>query len=256
MKYFFKISLLLLIGTMLYSCKKGAEDPGVSFRTRKARLIGNWIGTNYSAEINSSVANVNGQTVSSKETINSGETDISIKTVSATKTITATGTVNFHTLEITKDGEYFYALQYNTVANYTDTTQGVTKNITIKSTKTVNKQGKWAFTGKLDGSKNKENVLLSLNSIKENTTTETITVISGVPPSSVTNSNDKENIYQTGELAEIWQIVQLKNKIIKLEMQIKNSNSGKNSTTTAIGSTTIDLPLVSSEGTVNLSFKQ
>lgn len=256
MKNIFKITLLLLIGTFFYSCKKGPEDPAISFRSRKARLTGDWVGTNYSSEINSTSANTNGQTSSTKETINSGETEISIKTESGTKTITASGTVSFHNLEITKDGDYFYSLQYNTVANYNDTTAtGTSLTITKKVSKTINKQGKWAFTGKLDGSKNKENVLLSLNSVKENTTIETTTVSNG-NSSTVSNSIDTENIYQTGELAEVWQIVQLKNKILKLEMQVKNSNSGKNVTTNAIGTTTIDSPLISKEGTVSLNFKQ
>jgi hypothetical protein len=256
MKHLLNFAILLLLGTIFYSCKKGPEDPGISFRSRKARITGEWIGTNYSSEINSTIANTNAQTSTSKETISSGETDISIKTESGTKTITATGTINFHTFEITKDGDYFYSLQYNTVANYTDTTiSGETLAITKKVTKTVNKQGKWTFTGKLDGSKNKENILLSLNSIKENTTTETTTTSNGIP-TTVTNSNDTENIFQTGELAEVWQIVQLKNKNIKLEKQVKNSTVGKSSTTTSIGTSTSDSPLVSSEGTVNLNFKQ
>jgi hypothetical protein len=64
MKNIFKITLLLLIGIFLYSCKKGSEDPALSFRSRKARLTGKWVGTNYSSEINSITSNTNGQTSS------------------------------------------------------------------------------------------------------------------------------------------------------------------------------------------------
>jgi hypothetical protein len=39
-------------------------------------------------------------------------------------------------------------------------------------------------------------------------------------------------------------------------MQVKNSNTGKSSTTTSIGTTSIDLPVISNEGIVNLGFKQ
>ena len=252
MKNILKITLLLLIGIFLYSCKKGSEDPALSFRSRKARLTGKWVGTNYSSEINSITSNTNGQTSSTKETISSGETDISIKTESGTKTITASGTISFHTLEITKDGDYFYSLKYSTVATYNDSTPaGVKFTVTKKVSKTVNKQGKWAFTGKFNGNKNKENILLSLNSVKENTTTETNTVTNGVP-SLVTESKDSEKIYQTGELAEVWHITQLKNKTLKLDMIIKNSTSGKNT----IGTNTNDSPVISNDGTINLSFKQ
>jgi hypothetical protein len=59
MKNIFKITLLLLIGTFFYSCKKGSEDPALSFRSRKARLTGKWVGTNYSSEINSITSNTN-----------------------------------------------------------------------------------------------------------------------------------------------------------------------------------------------------
>jgi hypothetical protein len=256
MKYILKIALLLLIGTVLYSCKKGDEDPAISFRTRKARLTGNWEGTNYSSEINFTNALTNRQTISSKETINAGGSDISIKTESDTKIITATGNISFHNLEITKDGNYFYSLQYNIVSSYPDSTPSGTKfTVSKKVSKTINKQGKWAFTGKLDGSKNKENVLFTLNSVKENITTETNTITNGVS-SIVTKSDDTEEIYETGEIAEVWQIVQLKNKTLKLEMQVKNSNTGKSSTTTSIGTTSIDLPVISNEGIVNLGFKQ
>jgi hypothetical protein len=252
MKNILKITLLLLIGIFLYSCKKGSEDPALSFRSRKARLTGKWVGTNYSSEINSITSNTNGQTSSTKETISSGETDISIKTESGTKTITASGTISFHTLEITKDGDYFYSLKYSTVATYNDSTPaGVKFTVTKKVSKTINKQGKWAFTGKFNGNKNKENILLSLNSVKENTTTETNTVTNGVP-SLVTESKDSEKIYQTGELAEVWHITQLKNKTLKLDMIIKNSTSGKNT----IGTNTNDSPVISNDGTINLSFKQ
>ena len=256
MKNIFKITLLLLIGTFFYSCKKGSEDPALSFRSRKARLTGKWVGTNYGSEINSTTANTNGQTSSTKETISSGETDISIKTESGTKTITASGTISFHTLEITKDGDYFYSLKYSTVATYNDSTPaGVKFTVTKKVSKTVNKQGKWAFTGKFNGNKNKENILLSLNSVKENTTTETNTVTNGVP-SLTTQSEDSEKIHETGEVVEVWHITQLKNKYLKLDMEVKNSTTGKNSTTTALGTITNDLPLISNEGTINLNFKQ
>ena len=252
MKNILKITLLLLIGTFLYSCKKGSEDPALSFRSRKARLTGKWVGTNYSSEINSITSNTNGQTSSTKETISSGETEISINTESGTKTITASGSISFHTLEIIKDGDYFYSLKYNTVATYNDSTPaGVKFTVTKKVSKTINKQGKWAFTGKFNGNKNKENVLLSLNSVKENTTTETNTVTNGVP-SLVTESKDSEKIYQTGELAEVWHITQLKNKTLKLDMIIKNSTSGKNT----IGTNTNDSPVISNDGTINLSIKQ
>jgi hypothetical protein len=256
MKNIFKITLLLLIGIFIYSCKKGSEDPALSFRSRKARLTGKWVGTNYSSEINSITSNTNGQASSTKETISSGETEISINTESGTKTITASGTISFHTFEITKDGDYFYSLKYNTVATYNDSTPaGVKFTVTKKVSKTINKQGKWAFTGKFNGNKNKENVLLSLNSIKENTTTETNTLTNGVP-SLVTLSEDSEKIHETGEVSEVWHITQLKNKYLKLDMEVKNSTTGKNSTTTAIGTIPNDLPLISNDGTINLSFKQ
>jgi len=96
-----KIALLVLIATVfiLPACKKGADDPFISFRSRDERMEGNWILTAISGT-NISYGNTNTTTTVSYN----GTSYTSTTTGSAAITITGT-----YTMVIKKQGVITYS---------------------------------------------------------------------------------------------------------------------------------------------------
>ncbi len=141
----FGILLLLIAGT-LTSCKKGAEDPFLSLRTRKARLTGVW---------NLSSADYSKKTKNSTETYNFDK-ETGIMTYSY-----KTGTI----ISYTKNYKYSRVLTINKDNTFTDV-----ETITDNGTETTTKKGYWNFApaNKDLDVKNKERVIFQISRIDVN----------------------------------------------------------------------------------------
>lgn len=139
-KHILKLSLLSLalvaVGTFA-GCKKGENDPGISLKSRKSRLTGEWKLTKGEA----------------KSTSGGNTTTVTFTETSATQVSGGTTTNFTYSMEykFEKDGTY----TLNEVATYPGGSPETTKEV-----------GRWAFIGgnKSADYKNKEALLLSSTS--------------------------------------------------------------------------------------------
>ena len=134
---------LALVTGSFYSCKKGDNDPFLSLRTRKARVVGSW--TVSKEEINET--NINGTTTETIQSIYDGTRRITTTTTKiGTITTTVVDTMGFKTtFKLLKDGTYNMTFVDD---NHLDVVTSI---------------GTWLFLGKskLDKLKKKEAILLT-----------------------------------------------------------------------------------------------
>ena len=139
------INLLLfgvLIGT-LCECKKGEDDPFISLRRRKARVVGDWHLTSGTNNITS--------------TYNSGSTSQSDNdTYTYTETtfaVNSSSTFNGNTTTSSTTGIYSYQINFKKDGTYS-LTENNSSVLTIES-------GVWNFTHGVGEYKNKEQIALT-----------------------------------------------------------------------------------------------
>ena len=124
------ITIIIIFIIILPSCKKGKEDPFISFLSRKERICGNW-------------------------KVTSGEVIYGDSTLEETDTFDADGVLDFETNQGGITGTYYWTFEINKNGTYT-----IYKNMHIpyNSTYTLNEQGYWYFLSKNKdaGIKNKE----------------------------------------------------------------------------------------------------
>ncbi len=231
------LMLAVCTASILTACKKGPEDPFLSFRSRKVRLSGEW------KVINKNINVLYGNVISSGATetreLNLGSTEFSINgsenfnkkfPIDTTFSHDIDGTVDAHAFSFDKEGNFTYNYTYSYGQQYPVNVGGniQTQKITIKET--VLKNGKWYFAGKSGEYKNKENLVLSVLSAK--TSTET-SITTGSSPTN-TEIFETDRGYAFNEFVEVWHLIKLRNKEIKMEMNIDGLSSDK--TSTIIGS--------------------
>lgn len=195
MKNFAKLALAaaVVLPTVFVGCKKGENDPFLSFRSRKGRVAGEWKVTEGSGTTTSSFG---GSSYTSTWTYDG-----------ATRTETSGGSssTSKETMNFTfdKDGT-FTATMVGTETIDTDT-----------YTTTENASGTWNFTGGVGETKNKSQIIMATTSYTSNTT----------PGGTATTQT------YTGSNAptEIWDIDQLKNKEMIVKWAGSASSSGSSS---------------------------
>ncbi len=216
------------------SCKKGENDPFISFSSRKARVAGDWQLTGLEFE------GVNTEPDGDKQTttrslvdgvITQTYSDFDAGSGTTTTTITKT-TINTATYTMAKDGTWSQV--YNTTSVTSSSGGGFTTTSTTIYTSTSS--GNWSFIGKAKGEyKSRERVMM--NTITTTYAWQTTTVISddaGVLADVVSEGDHNEYVdnYSSGQVQETWDVDQLKNK----EMIIINTNLfGGSWTTTPAG---------------------
>jgi hypothetical protein len=216
----------------LQGCKKGENDPFFSFRSRKARVTGDWSFEN--------------RYRNTTQVLNSGyraivdfkvEGDVvtlrvdSFNTPHDTLKIT-TGKVKEGYLRLEKNSKMEYVFHYELVkeeeevdinTNWTTTTKTVT---TYKDRAT----GTWNFLAKIEINgvnkyKNKERISLIFETY--NTSVNTVTTVRIVDDAgNLVSSNytssvwSDEKKYANGELAQIWVLDELRNKKMVMTREI------------------------------------
>jgi hypothetical protein len=140
-------AVVVVSGASFTACKKGENDPGLSLKSRKGRLTGDW------------------KVTKADMTQTSGGSTSSTKIEGTTITQTSgggsiTGTCAY-TLTIDKEGTYEF--------KQSETYGGITNNRTEK--------GRWSFLGKNKDAevKNKEAILMLVTSSDNGTSTTTYT---------------------------------------------------------------------------------
>jgi hypothetical protein len=276
--------VLLAVAAVLPACKKGAEDPGMPFSSRKKRVEGEWklvsSETAYSTETTDIDCDGNGATgkttVSGTETFdattynNSGTWNNVCAGTTTSGTSKITGTVTAYTITFDKTGTWSAVMDYTTVetrdnlAGQAVPAGNVDKNeITIK--KTTKSSGVWNFLGKIqDDTKNKEEI--SVSTTKSDVTTETTdihttTTTNGAGALVTTVSTDKRSdnavdAYNNNEMVSIWKLVRLAKKEMKVIRDNKDVNSTTNSHTPQGGPTTGTVGSMTTTSTTTMTWNQ
>jgi len=248
MKKILAFTLLSALSISLFdSCKKGEDDPLISLRSRKARMAGEWTVSELESS-NSFTSNTNdngSSSASSSSFTNSFD--------GQNMTETGTWTFNGQSNPSEKKGTASIKYTFDKDGTYTsertedlkeETTQqdsfgsDKTTTITKNTTKTT---GTWNFLhGVGDDVKNREIVSLiyaSSEYTSSSTTTSVFTPTGGSAESPRTNtftftSTDADN---SMDEAEVWKLIQLKNKEMVVESFYKDSNTFNESTTYSSG---------------------
>jgi len=151
MKRIVVLSLYLMVTFVLFNgCRRGEDDPFISFRSRKARVTGKWKMTSIKR--------------TSNETDNFGSTTVIFTANGSTYTRTeqkSNGT-NF-----SKTGIYTYEITFKKDGSYTGQ---INEDGNI-----ANIEGKWNFTGGVGDMKDKSQITLYETSYKDRDYTNTFT---------------------------------------------------------------------------------
>lgn len=191
----FILTGILLTGMVLEGCKKGEGDPGISLRSRKGRMTGEW---KVSAGSTTHATATSGSNVSTTTTYD-GTNAVSVNTVNGTA---APATTSGYTasLKIEKDGTF--EKSETSIVNTTTTTTAT--------------KGKWNFLSGIGEFKNKEAVSFLVESVS--TTTGSTTTVSSY------TGEDRPNV--------VYMIHTLKNKELILKHDYTDSNGTSTDTHT------------------------
>lgn len=257
-KVIFSIAAVALIATSFTSCKKGANDPFLSFKSRKGRLAGDW--TVASMSYSSSWSNTTSSGGTS--TTSSGTSDVTFDGSTWTEkwtntsggtttdgTTTSTGTIEY-TFE--KDGTYTEVDNKTTVDVQHDTIFGVPYTTTTTTVENITYTGVWSFVGKNknDEIKNKERIGMTKTG-----RTGTKTVTQEVSSSGQTTTSTNKETYNDTDMdatQDMWTIDQLKSKEIIAMMEM-SSNDVTNTENTSGGTTTTSTTTYTSTGSGSIT---
>jgi hypothetical protein len=236
-----KKTMLALFGAALLvavpSCKKGANDPALSLKSRKSRLAGEYSVSKLDETTYDTWGSDPSTTV---YTYDGGATAISTTTSGGTKT-TETIPISLYEFTFDKDGTWEERYNYQTTNSYTSGGSDIvqtTDHVTVRT-------GTWAFIGKTNGDyKNKERIQMSILSDVDDWSTETVTTTTFLGQTSTTTDNTtgkSSNTYSALEYVMIYAIDMLKNKEMTFTYEENNlTSSTDNSGTTTTNEYTVE----------------
>lgn len=254
-------NILLLLGVVvlaLSSCKKGENDPGLPFKTRRARLVNTWDFSTYVLGTKTTITNTS-TSINRLEEIKDDDIIVNTTTTnpSASINIEEDGIVDRFVIEFTKSGEFLMVKEYSlssswstTLLDVTDTIDGTTIEVDTVIIKTINSskdiveryEGNWNFLGRVeDEFENKERIALHFTEItntQQNTIDTiiqtTITLNDGIntPVKEVDIENTRTTItsgvtdrYSNGEYSIAWQLSRLAKDQVIVEREIDDFGS-------------------------------
>ncbi|MFP4663552.1 MAG: hypothetical protein ACLFM1_03905 [Bacteroidales bacterium] len=213
----------LIVFPLLTGCfGVGEDDPFISLRTRKARIVGEWDIDTYRKDVIQNVDDIERIKV---ETTVEGEDYEMVKTWLGTERDTVIeAEVLDYAITFDKNGYFDYIFEYEIRVDIVDEETFETTSIT--ETIKDEMSGTWNFLGRIDDYSNKER--LSLVILNETNTHITVTQItSDDEEEEPEESTDREVIvsrYANGEMSTIWEINMLKFKEIDLYQDINSVN--------------------------------
>lgn len=197
------------------SCKKGEEDPVLSLRSRKARIVRDWSIDKF--ESNTKTIQVVGGNESETFTdfLLEGES-VSINTTpNGFTSPNLSGKAIASVWEIKNDYTWKREVTYE-----------VNDNGVISTTSTTD-TGNWGFLNKSEEAKNKENIYFNIKSRNGKQITSDTN-------SNTTSENTFTDNYSEGEEVEIYALIMLKNKEVKMEYLSKKERVASSNNTTVI----------------------
>ena len=225
--YMFAI-LMLALPLVFSGCGKvGDEDPFLSFRSRKARLCGNWTVSNFTSEILKKENNISTKIVTTVEG-DSWKQVITIPSSDSTRTLTgkiakdAGQEEGAYTFTFDKNGKakMVYKYEFDEDQSSEDDDQSRILRTEVSEEMT----GNWEFVSGIDNEyKNKERISFII--LSQKTTTKEWEIISSDDEGGATlphllSSSTISDSYANGEMSIIYQIIELRNTEVKLHQDI------------------------------------
>ncbi len=230
--------LVLVLSSILVfdGCKRGDDDPFFSFRSRKARVTGDWAFETLDSKVTQYFSDPDYQAVITFKL--SGD-NISIKTDSINTPHDTSKTLNgiikeaYYNFDKNSKMKYLFHYQLTWEKTVTDENTNWTTYDKVVTTIKEEASGSWNFLSNVEKNavekyKNKERLSLVFENFQTKTdvvTTQRVLDQDGVL---VSNSYDYSteshaNTYANGENAQIWVLRELRNKKIVMERRIDNS---------------------------------
>lgn len=224
----YAIVILLLVIPMVFSgCKKGYEDPFLTFRSRKARLCGTWTVSSFTSDIVRKQNNINTQTVT---TVEGGTWKQVITIPSSDSTRTLAGKIVTDPGQ--NEGSYYFSFDKNGVAKMIykyefdedNSSEDDDESVITRTEVTEEMTGMWEFLSGIDNEyKNKERIAFIIETHK--TTTKVSEIVAsddegGASIPRTISTNAVSDSYASGEMSIVYSIVELKNKEVKLHQKI------------------------------------
>jgi hypothetical protein len=202
--------LLLTISFAFSACRKGEEDPLISFHSRKTRIAGDWNVTTYKKEQTTLYLYPNGTSSKLSFTQSYGPINYQETSIDTTNTPrTNSGKMSRSEFRFTKSGNWNSLLEYYVYVNQAIGGYYISK---IR----VEEDGTWEFKAKSGDLKNKEGMeVITKNS---NHFYYTYSTYLGTVVDSVADST-----YSTIERKANWKIIGLSNTRLKAEIVDENT---------------------------------
>lgn len=248
------LSILLVALTTIIvfdGCKRGVDDPFFSFKSRKARVTGDWTVDNMESEI---LKTIGDQQLKANVKFNINGTDVSLSIDSIDTphdtTKSYNGIIKESEYRFDKNSKMTHTLKYEITEEKTQVNE-ITNQTTIErwvTTFETKGSGSWNFLGKveingIDKYKNKERISFiyeykyqKIDSVyTKRVFNEEMIEIPNLS-SYKTSSYVIDNGYANGQYAEIWVLRELRDKKIVMERDV-NEYVVTNSITTVNNST-------------------
>jgi len=227
--------IFIIFSSLFFSCKKGPQDPFITFRSRKERVAGDWKITSFESEVLLTFG-AGSITRKAKITTTINGEDITIKVDSIETqhdtTIIWKGKIKDNEYRFDKSSRMEHILKYEII----DTKETVNEETGIKevekiiTTKEIKGSGTWNFLGNIEKNgiekyKNKERIALIYEYFYIRTDSVYQKIIydaEDIPISSEywTSQKTESFGYANGRRAEIWRIYELRNVKMVLEHKV------------------------------------
>ncbi|MDR2835017.1 MAG: hypothetical protein LBV69_02275 [Bacteroidales bacterium] len=238
------IGIILIFPLINTGCKKGEDDPFLSLRSRKARVAGTWKFNQCEKFIRSDFGT--GQNNITLTTTTSDTKKWNEKTSLEgipDSIVNHNGTVDYEAnfLKFDKYGNF------NKIFNYTYEDEiELNEDGDVMRERHIIRQkvsGSWNFLGSVeDEYKNKERMVLNLESVEIRHRIDTLIVLSDAEAAAIPSYHTKSETVETksyanGEINEIWHLSMLKNKEIHMERNFYNNINVIQTSTSEISQT-------------------
>ena len=211
------LGMIVILPLFTTSCfKKGDEDPFFSIYTRKARVSGSWILSNYESTIKRTYQNKPDQTLT-LTTIDGEDWSRNIEILGTDSVVDIKGKIvtGRNTIQYYSDGRFTEILEYEYKVIEVDP---ITENENVTIYKVQDElSGTWNFLANIDDYKNKERLSLVIEQNKSKTFVYLLQLSEddeATPIPQLINTVSSSRKYANGESSTIWTLRMLKNKQI------------------------------------------
>jgi len=231
--------LILVLSSILVfdGCKRGDNDPFFSFRSRKARVTGDWAFESKESNVTKLFSQPESYQAVVKFTLDGEKITIKVDSINTphdtSKTTSGVLKEGYYRFDKNSKMEYLFHYELTWDKTKTDENTNVTTYDKVVTTVEEKATGSWNFLSNVEANgvnkyKNKERLSFVFESSDEFitvVTTQKVTDENGAILSNTYNSTSSshKNRYANGENAQIWVLTELRDKKIVMTRDIDNS---------------------------------